>query len=53
MQDIIKLQKEYSESLSQKTNVVGTGVGEKFSGGKPTGMSLLRIWSVFYGSKKK
>ena len=42
MQDIIKLQKEYSESLSQKTNVVGTGVGEKFSGGKPTGSICQR-----------
>jgi hypothetical protein len=44
MQDIIELQKEYSKSLFQKTNVVGTGVGEKFSNGKPTGIDALMVF---------
>ena len=44
MQDIIELQKEHSENLSKLMNVVGTGIGEKFSDGKPTGTDALVVF---------
>ena len=42
--EIKKLQDEYSKSLTQKKNVVGTGVGEKISDGKPTGADALVVF---------
>ena len=42
--DIKELQNEYSKSLIKKKNVVGTGIGEKISDGKPTGTDALVVF---------